>query len=228
MKRNLLMNEYEIDNQDNSSDFAKMLRNDEANVVNSNTGDVFNVIIAPDNRLRNMTRIVTKIDKNVQTLIEDMFKVMEQSNGMGLAANQIGSDRRIIVMDVDRLVAYEDHTEQDTLTHGRFTIINPQIIEQDDRRVKWTEGCLSVPGFQFEIERSAMIKVKGLDEKGDKLEFTASGLLAAVIQHELDHLNGVLFIDHVSRLKRDIVISKLKKLRKKGSMMMRAHEAPLL
>lgn len=191
-------------------------------------GKVSDVLIAPDARLKSKAKPVEKIEADTIQLVANMFATMQKSNGMGLAANQIGVDKRIIVMNVNKLGAYEESVPQDVLTHGQFIIINPEIVELGNRSVKWAEGCLSVPGFQFEIDRPGFVIVKGLDLAGNNVELRAAGLLAACVQHEIDHLDGKLFIDHVSKLKRDMVIKKLQKFRKKGTMVVRAHRAPSL
>lgn len=191
-------------------------------------GKVKDVLIAPDARLKTKAKRVEKIDDGIVQLVSDMFSTMARSSGMGLAANQIGVDQRVIVMDVDKLAAYEDTVPQDILTHGKFALINPEIVEVGTRSVKWAEGCLSVPGFQFEIERPGFIVVRALDLAGNPCELRAAGLLAACVQHEIDHLDGKLFIDHVSKLKRDMVVKKLQKFRKKGTMVVKAHQAPSL
>lgn len=191
-------------------------------------GKVRDVLVAPDAHLRAKAKPVEKIDADIIQLVSDMFATMARSNGMGLAANQIGIAKRVIVMDVDKLAAYEDTVPQDILTHGKFAFINPEITERGTKSVRWAEGCLSVPGFQFEIERPGFIIIKALDLAGNPCELRAAGLLAACVQHELDHLDGKLFIDHVSKLKRDMVIKKLQKFRKKGTMVVRAHQAPSL
>lgn len=191
-------------------------------------GKIVDILVAPDPKLRSKTKNVERFDDELLQLVANMSATMKRSNGMGLAANQIGSDLRVIVMDVDNLAAYEDTVPQDILLHGQFILINPEIIEMGTRPVKWAEGCLSVPGFQFEIERPGFVVVRALNPDGSPVELRMAGLLAACVQHEIDHLDGKLFIDHVSRLKRDMVIRKLQKFRKKGSMVVRAHNAPNL
>ncbi len=191
-------------------------------------GKVVDILVAPDSRLRTKTKRVESVDDKVLQLAANMLATMKRSNGMGLAANQIGSDLRVIVMDVDNLTAYEDTVPQDIATHGQFVIINPEVVERGTKPVKWAEGCLSVPGFQFEVERPGFVVIRGIGLDGRPVELRAAGLLAACVQHEIDHLDGKLFIDHVSKLKRDMVIKKLQKFRKKGTMVVRAHNAPSL
>ena len=190
--------------------------------------DVLDILIAPDPKLRKVADPVLQVGYDEFKLIEDMFETMDKSNGMGLAATQVGVNKRIIVMDVVNLAAYEEDVQQDIKTFGRFAIVNPLIIERSDRKVKWNEGCLSVPGFQYEVERSPYVVVEGLDEHGKDIKFKATGLLAACVQHEIDHLDGKLFIDHISRLKKDMTIRKLKKFRRTGRMVVRRPTAPSL
>lgn len=187
---------------------------------------VLDIAVAPSPDLKRRAETVIEFDEALGKLIDSMFETMEKSNGMGLAANQVGINRRIIVMDVDKLGAYEETVDQDVLTHGRFEIVNPSIIFHGEGKARWHEGCLSVPGFQFEIERWAYVVVEGLDRRGNPVRFKAAGLLAACVQHEIDHLNGMLFIDRISRLKRDMVFAKLRKLRKRGHMIVPMNTAP--
>jgi len=191
-------------------------------------GKVKDILIAPDVRLKMKAKPVEKIDAEIIQLVSDMFLTIARSHGMGLAANQIGVNKRVIVMDVAKLAAYEDTVPQDILTHGKFAFINPEVIEFGTRSVKWAEGCLSVPGFQFEINRPGFIVIRALDLAGNLCELRAAGLLAACVQHEIDHLDGKLFIDYISKLKRDMVVKKLQKFRKKGTMVVKAHQAPSL
>lgn len=181
---------------------------------------VRDIIVAPDPRLRRIAKVVDTITADDLSLIDEMFKVMVTSNGIGLAANQVGADRRIIVMDVDRLEAYDDG-DSSTLKHGKFVMINPAISSRQGS-AQWNEGCLSVPGFREPVERSANIRVTFLDVNGQKQEMSAAGLLAACVQHEIDHLDGKLFIDKLSKLKRDIINKKLSKAKDIDQLDLRA------
>lgn len=177
------------------------------------------IIVAPDSRLRAVALRVKEPSVDDQKLIDEMNKTMKASDGLGLAATQLGINKRIIVMDVEPLGAFEDE-DPTTVKHGKFEMINPIIVTRS-QRAKWAEGCLSVPGFKGVVERDLIIEVSYLDRYGNQKELKASGLLSACIQHEIDHLDGKLFIDHLSFLKRDIIVRKLKKFRKKGVMIVR-------
>jgi peptide deformylase len=154
----------------------------------------------PDKRLRNPGKRVQKVTPAVQALIDDMAETMYAAPGVGLAATQIGEEVQIFVIDV---------AEQDQPSDLRI-FINPEIVETEDE-ITWSEGCLSFPGVTEEIERAAKVRVKALDREGKPFELEAEGLLAVAIQHELDHLNGVLMIDKVGPLKRRIIDRKMKK-----------------
>lgn len=153
----------------------------------------------PDPRLRTLAKTVTQVDDGVRALIDDMFETMYAAPGIGLAATQINVHQRIVVIDVSE--------EQDQ----PLVFINPEIEVLDGESGSYDEGCLSVPGFYETVERPLHIRVKALDRNGDAFEMTPDGLLATCIQHELDHLNGKLFVDHISTLKRDRIRKKLEK-----------------
>lgn len=185
---------------------------------------VLDIFVAPNSKLKRVADPVTEVTYVEQDLIDDMFETMEASDGAGLAANQLGENKRIIVMDIMPLSS-EEQLDTDIHHAGRYAMINPEIIDRQGSRW-WSEGCLSVPGFHERIERAGYVDVTGMDRYGNPLRLRASGLLAACIQHEVDHLNGKLFIDHLSRLKRDIIVRKLKKFRKKGTMIVRMPVGP--
>jgi peptide deformylase len=155
----------------------------------------------PDAILREQAREVTEINKELQNLINDMAETMYAAPGLGLAANQVGALHRLIVFDV----AYRDGGARDLKV-----IINPCITHAEGELTQ-EEGCLSVAEFSAEVRRHARVTVKGLDRKGKPVSITGEGLLAVVLQHELDHLDGILFIDRISRLKRSIYLRRLKK-----------------
>lgn len=182
-------------------------------------GSAHDIIVAPDPRLRIVADRVKDPGVEDQLLIDIMNKTMASSDGIGLAATQLGFNKRIIVMNVEPLGAYDDGDPM-VMKHGRFEMINPTIVSRMGR-ARWAEGCLSVPGFKDVIERDLNIEVSYLDRYGNPKELKAGGLLAACIQHEIDHLDGTLFIDHLSRLKRDMIVAKLKKFRKKGVMIVK-------
>ena len=167
---------------------------------------VRDILILPDKRLRLVSKPVAKIDAATRKLVEDMFETMYDAPGIGLAAIQIGVPRRIVTMDL----AKKDEPKEPQV------FINPEMISQSDEKNIHEEGCLSIPEYYEEVERPAAVKVRYLDLDGKQHEIEADGLLATCIQHEIDHLNGVLFIDHISKLKRDRVIKKFTKAAKLG------------
>ncbi|MBN9252559.1 MAG: peptide deformylase [Mesorhizobium sp. 61-13] len=162
------------------------------------------LIILPDPVLREVSKPVEKVDAPLLKLADDMLATMYDAPGIGLAAIQIGEPLRMLVIDL----AKEDETPTPHL------FINPEILESGDARSVYEEGCLSIPDYYAEVERPATVRVKYLDRDGKTQEIMADGLMATCLQHEIDHLNGVLFIDHISKLKRDIVMRKFKKLAK--------------
>jgi peptide deformylase len=159
------------------------------------------ILTAPDPRLRQVSAPVEVVDAAVRELMDDMLETMYEADGIGLAAIQVNDARRIIVMDLAR----DDEEPQ-----PRY-FVNPEILDPSEETSLYQEGCLSVPEFYEEVERPSRCRVRYLDYHGREQTLDAEGLLATCIQHELDHLNGVLFIDHISRLKRDRIIRKLKK-----------------
>lgn len=162
------------------------------------------LIILPDPVLREVSKPVEKVDAPLLKLADDMLATMYDAPGIGLAAIQIGEPLRMLVIDL----AKEDETP------APYVFINPEILESGDARSVYEEGCLSIPDYYAEVERPATVRVKYLDRDGKTQEIMADGLMATCLQHEIDHLNGVLFIDHISKLKRDIVMRKFKKLAK--------------
>ena len=160
------------------------------------------ILVIPDKRLRLVSEPVKKIDAEVKKLIEDMFETMYEAPGIGLAAIQVGVPKRIVTMDLSK--KDEDKAQR--------VFINPEIVWSSDEKNVHEEGCLSIPEFYEDVERPAKVKVKYLDLDGKQHEMEAEGLLATCMQHEIDHLNGKLIIDFLSRLKRDIVVRKFKKI----------------
>jgi len=165
------------------------------------------IITLPDKRLRLKSEPVRQVDGGIRKLVDDMFETMYDAPGIGLAAIQIGVAKRVITMDLSKK---EDN-------HQPRVLINPEIAWQSDQRAKYEEGCLSIPDYYEEVERPAEVKVRYLDLAGKKQEIEAKGLLATCLQHEIDHINGVLFIDHLSKLKRDRVIKKFAKAAKNAA-----------
>ncbi|WP_440980845.1 peptide deformylase [Shinella sumterensis] len=162
------------------------------------------LIILPDPILRQVSQPIETVDGEVKKLADDMLETMYDAPGIGLAAIQIGVARRMLVLDVSK-----DGEDKQPLV-----FINPEIVSATDARSVYEEGCLSIPDYYAEVERPAAIKVKHLDRDGKEQLTEADGLLATCLQHEIDHLNGVLFIDHISKLKREMVIRKFTKAAK--------------
>ncbi|PSJ57858.1 peptide deformylase [Pseudaminobacter soli (ex Li et al. 2025)] len=162
------------------------------------------LIILPDPVLRQLSKSVERVDADLRKLADDMLETMYDAPGIGLAAIQIGIPLRLLVIDL----AKEGETP------APLVVINPEIVHSSDERSTYEEGCLSIPDYYAEVERPATVRGRFLDREGKQQEITAEGLLATCLQHEIDHLNGVLFIDHISKLKRDMVMRKFKKLAK--------------
>ncbi|NTF40739.1 peptide deformylase [Rhizobium sp. AC27/96] len=162
------------------------------------------LIILPDPLLRQASKPIERIDAETQRLADDMLETMYDAPGIGLAAVQIGVARRMLVIDVSR-----EGEEKKPLV-----FINPEIVTSSEERSVYEEGCLSIPDYYAEVERPARVTVKHLDRDGKEQLTEADGLLATCVQHEIDHLNGVLFIDYISRLKREMVIKKFTKAAK--------------
>ena len=156
----------------------------------------------PDARLHKVAQPVATVDAALRQLIDDMFETMYEAKGIGLAATQVDVHQRLIVIDVS-----EERNE-------RLVLINPELLWASDERVKGDEGCLSVPGIYDGVERAERVRVRALDAAGEAREIEAEGLLSVCIQHEMDHLDGKLFVDYLSPLKREMVRKKLAKARK--------------
>jgi peptide deformylase len=159
------------------------------------------ILILPDKRLRQVSKPVTTLDAATRQLVEDMFETMYAAPGIGLAAIQVGEPVRLVTMDL----AKKDEPKQPRV------FINPELVAESEAKNVHEEGCLSIPEYYEEVQRPAEVKVRYLDLDGTEKEIEANGLLATCLQHEIDHLNGVLFIDHISKLKRDRVIKKFTK-----------------
>jgi peptide deformylase len=169
------------------------------------------ILETPDPLLRTISTPVEAIDDELQTLIDDMFETMYAAPGIGLAAIQVGVPKRVLVIDLQEP---ESEEEGAPVIKNPLGFINPQIIEGSPEHSVYTEGCLSVPDQYAEVERPATIRASWMDRKGRIHEEELEGLLATCLQHEMDHLEGILFIDHLSRLKRDMIVKKLAKARK--------------
>ncbi len=162
---------------------------------------ILTVLEFPDERLRKKAVVVKTVDDKIRRLVDDMLETMYHSHGVGLAATQIDVHQRIVVIDVSE--------EKDK----PLFLINPEIIEKDGIKES-EEGCLSVPGFFEKVNRAEHIRVKALNRDGQSFEFDATELLAVCVQHEIDHLNGKLFVDYISPLKRQRIKKKLEKIHK--------------
>ncbi len=163
-----------------------------------------NIVIEPDPILRKKSENLEKVDDELKKLLDEMLETMYAAPGIGLAAVQIGILKRLIVIDISK-----ENEKKNPLF-----LINPKIISKSESTSIYEEGCLSLPGHFAEIERPAECKIKYLDYNGKEKEMTAKGLLSTCIQHEIDHLNGVLFIDYLSKLKKDMIVKKLIKHKK--------------
>jgi peptide deformylase len=167
------------------------------------------IVEVPDPLLRQISTPVEKVDDEVRALIADMFETMYDAPGIGLAAIQVGVPKRILVIDLQ-----EPKEEGGDPVKDPRVFINPEIVQSSDQEVPYTEGCLSVPDQYAEVDRPDRIRARWLDEQGKAHEEEIEGLLATCLQHEMDHLEGVLFIDHLSRLKREMILKKIAKQRK--------------
>ena len=162
------------------------------------------ILTEPNAILREKSLNVDMVDKDLQKLIDDMLETMYAAPGIGLAAIQIGIPKRVIILDIDQKEGQKNP----------MFFVNPEIIEKSENRSTYEEGCLSVPGQFAEITRPEKCFVKYLDYYGQKKEIKAEGMLATCIQHEMDHLEGILFIDYLSKLKRTMIVKKLSKQKK--------------
>ena len=166
------------------------------------------IVEVPDPRLREISKPVEVVDDEVRALVKDMFETMYDAPGIGLAAIQVGVPKRVLVIDLQ-----EPEEEGGEPVKDPRVFINPEVVWKSDELFSYEEGCLSVPEYYDEVERPARVRLRYLDRDGAQVEEEAEGLYAVCIQHEMDHLNGVLFIDHLSRLKREQAVKKVKKLK---------------
>ena len=162
------------------------------------------ILIVPDPRLKKECAPVEKVDDEIRELLNDMLETMYAAPGIGLAAPQIGVMKRVVVMDVS-----DDKEKPEPLK-----LINPEIIWESEETSVYQEGCLSIPEQYADVERPAEVGMRYMDENGETHEIEADGLLATCIQHEIDHLDGILFTDYLSALKRNMIIKKVQKLQK--------------
>ena len=163
-----------------------------------------NIVVEPDPILRKISQPIETVNNETKKLLDDMLETMYAAPGIGLAAVQVGILKRIIVIDISK----------EKEKKNPFFLINPEIIFKSEKTSSYEEGCLSLPGHFAEIERPSECRVTYIDYNGKKRELKANGILSTCIQHEVDHLNGVLFIDYLSKLKKDMIIKKLIKYKK--------------
>jgi len=177
------------------------------------------ILIIPDKMLRAKSAAVGKITPEIRTLVEDMFETMYDAPGIGLAAIQIGVPLRVVTMDLGKRGKPEDDEDGDDAEEVKNprVFINPEITWSSEEKSTYEEGCLSIPDVHEDVERPARVRVKFLDIDGKEHEEEADGLYATCIQHEIDHTNGVLFLDHISKLKRDRIIKKFTKAAKRAA-----------
>jgi len=169
---------------------------------------VLPIITAPDPRLKIKARAVPAVDATVRRLMDDMLETMYQAIGVGLAAPQVGVAKRVLVVDVAR----------DGEPPQPMRIANPEILWRSDTLMLGNEGCLSLPEHYAEVERPGEIRLRYLDHENEIREIEAKGLLATCLQHEIDHLDGLLFVDHISALKRGMILRKLAKAKRTGAL----------
>ena len=175
---------------------------------------ILRIYETPDPVLRQISSPVEKVDDELRALVADMFETMYEAPGIGLAAVQVGVPKRLLVMDLQE-PENPDDPESPVVKEPRV-FINPEILSHSDHEVPYLEGCLSVPDQYAEVMRPDRVRARWLDEQGKAHEEELDGLLAVCLQHEMDHLEGILFIDHLSRLKRNMILNKLNKQRKEG------------
>ncbi len=162
------------------------------------------IIIAPDPRLNQPCEAVATVTPEIAALMDDMLETMYDAPGIGLAAPQVGHLKRIIVVDVSK----------DPDNPKPYQMVNPEIVWASDETFEYEEGCLSLPDHYAEVVRPKTVRVRYLDHAGTQQEIEAEGLLAVCLQHEIDHLDGTLFVDHISKLKRNVILRKLQKTKK--------------
>jgi len=167
---------------------------------------ILELVKAPDPRLKLVSQPVAEVDRALRRFMDDMFDTMKDASGIGLAAIQVGVPKRVAVIDLDP-------SGPDSKP---IYLVNPKIVAESEEKVLHNEGCLSVPDFWEDVSRASRLTVEYTDEKGRQQTLEADGLLAIALQHEIDHINGLLFIDHLSKLKRSIALRKSAKLKRKG------------
>lgn len=175
-----------------------------ANLISASHMAILPILTIPDPILRKKARLIERVDADLRRLMDGMLATMYDAPGIGLAAPQVGILRRLIVMD----------PAKDEAPKNPVIMVNPEILTRSDEMRIHEEGCLSIPEITAEVERPARTKVSFLDREGKPVETELEGIWSTIVQHEIDHLNGVLFIDYLSRLKRDMIVKKLTKTRR--------------
>jgi peptide deformylase len=172
---------------------------------------ILEILEVPHPGLRAVAKPVAEVNDAVRAIVADMFDTMYDARGIGLAATQVAIEQRIVTIDLQEPESDEEDAKPVRRPH---VFVNPEIVSVSEELSSYSEGCLSIPEQYAEVQRPARCRLKWLDEQGAPHEDDFDGLMATAIQHEIDHLNGVLFIDHISKLKRDMLLKKLAKLRK--------------
>jgi peptide deformylase len=172
------------------------------------------IIEVPDPLLRSESQPVERIDDDLKRLIADMFETMYQAPGIGLAGVQVAVPRRLLIIDLQDPDPVAEGEEEGPPVKRPHVFINPEILDRSEARKTYTEGCLSIPDQYAEVERPDIVRARWLDQDGKAREGEFDGLMSICLQHEVDHLNGVLFIDYLSRLKRDMIVKKVVKARR--------------
>ena len=169
------------------------------------------IITEPNKILRQVSKPVTLVGDEERALMDDMLETMYNANGIGLAATQIEDERRLIVIDCGKKSDISIKKENEEFNPNPIKMINPELVFSNQELTEREEGCLSIPGYYGKVKRPNVVKVSYIDENNIKKILKADGLLATCIQHEIDHLNGILFIDHLSKLKREMILKKATK-----------------
>lgn len=172
---------------------------------------VLPLVIAPDPRLKEISSPVEEVTDTTRTLMNDMLETMYAMNGIGLAAIQVGVPRRILVMDIEWGSSRYPQEEGQEPKRKPLFLINPEILAESEEKNTYEEGCLSFPGQYADVTRPRRVRVKYLDYHGKEQVMDCDELLSTCLQHEMDHLNGIVFVDHISKMKRDMILRKLEK-----------------
>jgi len=173
---------------------------------------VLPLVISPDPRLKQVSKPVKKVDDELRAFMDDMLETMYEMHGIGLAAVQVGVLKRILVMDIEHGSPRYEGSESGN--SKPLFLVNPEIIEESEEKNVYEEGCLSFPGQYAEVSRPKKVKIKYIDYHGNAQILEADDLVATCVQHEIDHLNGIVFVDHISKMKRDIILRRLRKRKK--------------